>query len=310
MKVRFRGVRGSVPVPGPACARYGGNTACLQVTGENGECLVLDAGTGLRELGVELLKQGPPPPIHLFLSHTHWDHIQGFPFFAPCYVPGAKIHVRGPVHFSDGRQLREVFDLQMRYEFFPISNRQLAADVKYESIGETETSVGGIGVRSRFVNHTIRTLGYRLTENGRALVYTGDHEPYYNLFAGEKAAGAAGDDEADDDDLFGDADAAVEEAEARFVEFLRGADLLVVDAQYTPEEYRASRRDWGHSSWDYCLEWMKRAGADRLVLTHHDPQRTDEELEAVSAEVRRAAADKGLDPQKIFTAREGDEYVV
>ncbi|MFH1023018.1 MAG: MBL fold metallo-hydrolase [Planctomycetota bacterium] len=300
MKIRFWGVRGSIPVPGPATARYGGNTACLEVTGAGGECIILDAGTGARALGLDLARRKPLPPIYLFISHTHWDHIQGLPFFVPGYVKGAEIHVRGPVHFVETKSLKEIFDHQMRYEFFPISNIQLGATFTYDTMKEGALSVGGIALRSQFTNHPIRSLAYRLEENGKSLVYTGDHEPYQNIFAAPAK-------DADDDLLFGSVDATVEDANRRFVEFIRGADLLVADSQYTPAEYPATKRGWGHASWDWCLRWMKEGAVKRMILTHHDPARTDETLDKIQEEVRTAAKGMGLDPAAVEMAREGME---
>ena len=243
MKVRFWGVRGSIPIPGSETLRYGGNTPCIEVEGSGGECIILDAGTGLRVMGIDLVKRSSRlPDIHLFISHTHWDHIQGFPFFAPCYVPGAVINLRGPAHFFKNKSLESVFDILMQYDFFPVSSQQLAARIAYESIMETSLEVGTVGIKTQFANHPVQSLVYRLTQNGRTLVYTGDHEPYYNLFGRAGGAGAPG--QSDDDVLFGDVESTVADANGRFIDFIRGADLFVVDSQYTPEEYPETRRNW------------------------------------------------------------------
>ncbi|MCX8043155.1 MAG: MBL fold metallo-hydrolase [Desulfobacterota bacterium] len=300
MKVTLWGVRGSVPVPGPATVRYGGNTPCIEVVGASGEYIILDVGTGAHALGRDLLSRPPlPSPIHLFISHTHWDHIQGFPFFAPCYVPGVTVHVRGPVHFHQHRQLRDVFDQQMQFEFFPISNSQLAATITYESLAETSLSVGSLTVTTQFMNHSVQCLGYRICEQNRTMVYTGDHEPYYNVFV----------DGADplDDPLVGDAGAMVDRATERFLSFLSGADLVIIDCQYTPTEYPVKKRTWGHSSWDYCLTWMQQAAVRCMVLTHHDPLRSDDALDAMTQDIHRAAAERGIDPDMVLIAREGME---
>jgi phosphoribosyl 1,2-cyclic phosphodiesterase len=308
MKVKFWGVRGSIPIPGSATVRYGGNTPCVEVRGEHGECIILDAGTGIRAMGLDLLKRGSPLPlIHVFISHTHWDHIQGFPFFTPCHIPGTAVQVKGPVHYLENKSLQDIFDIQMQYEFFPVSSQQLAAEVQYEALNETTLEIGSVQIKTQFMNHSIRSLGYRLIDNGRSMLYTGDHEPYYNLFDAKDDSHAPED---DDDILFGDVEATVEAANKRFVDFVRDVDLFVVDCQYTPDEYPASKRNWGHSSWDYCLEWMKSAGADRMVLTHHDPHRTDDALDDILGRVRQAARDKGIDPQKIMMAQEGMEISV
>ncbi len=245
MKVKFWGVRGSISVPGPATVRYGGNTTCIEVKGRQGECIILDAGTGLRCLGMDLLKRGVPLPlINIFISHTHYDHIHGFPFFAPCYIPGTVIQVKGPVHYLEKRSLKDVFDIQMQYDFFPVSNQQLAADIHYEALNETSMEINHLRIKTQFSNHPVRCLGYRITENGRSMVFTGDHEPYYNLFDTEDAPRSP---ESEDNLLFGDVEATVRDVNRRFADFVRDADLFVVDCQYTPDEYPAGKRGWGHS---------------------------------------------------------------
>ncbi|MEI6126067.1 MAG: MBL fold metallo-hydrolase [Pseudomonadota bacterium] len=307
MNIKFWGVRGSIAIPGPTTMRYGGNTPCIEVQGGQGECIILDAGTGLRSLGNDLIKRGiSASGIHLFISHTHWDHIQGFSFFAPCYIPGMKINVKGPVQYHEARSLHEVFDLQMQYDFFPVSNNQLAADICYENLHETELAIGSLGIKTQFMNHSIQSLGYRLTELGKTIVYTGDHEPYYDVFNDSYDAHPSPDDVSLSEEL----GSIVQDATSRFIDFVRGADLFIVDCQYTPEEYPSKKRTWGHSSWDFCLDWMQLSGAGRMVLTHHDPLRTDDALDDILIRVREKARDRGINPEKIMMAREGMEIEV
>ena len=196
-----------------------------------------------------------------------------------------------------------LFRSQMRYEFFPVSNRQLAANIVYEAVGEAQWTIGRLTVHSQFTNHTIRSLGYRVVENGRVVIYTGDHEPYFNLFADDKARNA--DDEAS---MIGEAETAVREAEARFRTFLQDADVLIADSSYTPEEYQHGKRNWGHAHWGYWLDLMKTANIKRLLLTHHEPLRSDEELEHILTEVRTAAKALELDGDRIALAKEGEEW--
>jgi phosphoribosyl 1,2-cyclic phosphodiesterase len=307
MKIKFWGVRGSIPVPGPDTARFGGNTACVEVTGGKGECIILDAGSGIRVLGLDLMKRGPLPLIHILITHTHWDHIQGFPFFGPCYIPGTPIRVKGPVHYIENGITRNVFDIQMQYEFFPVSNHALDAAITYESLGEESLEIDGINVKAQIVNHPVRCLSYRLTENGRTVVYTTDHEPYLYFHNAEWFKKYVKNGEK----ILSTADTtAVRNANRRFIDFIRGANLFIVDSQYTPDEYLSAKWGWGHSPWDHCLEWMKAAEVDRMALTHHDPLRTDKQLEKIHKDVLKAAQKMGLDPKKITMAREGMEHEI
>lgn len=309
MKIKFWGVRGSIPTPGPTTAKYGGNTTCIEVIGEQGECIILDAGTGIRSCGLSLLKKGfPLPEINIFISHTHWDHIQGFPFFAPAYIPDTTINVRGPVHFIESRTLKDIFDIQMQYDFFPISNQQLAANVTYESLIETQLNIGNITVRTQFANHPIRCLSYKIIENDHSIIYTGDHEPYFDLFNPTNDSDA--DTSEDDDLLFGQAASTVDDANKRFINFIQGTDLLIADCQYTPDEYPSVKRNWGHSSWDFCLDSMMKANAGKMILTHHDPSRSDDELDKILIKVREIARDNNIDPKHIMTAQENMEISI
>ena len=312
MKVRLWGVRGSIPSPGPTTARYGGNTTCIEVNGDDGEFVILDAGSGIRPLGLDLMSRGPLPEMHLFISHTHWDHIQGFPFFVPCYIPGSKMHIRGPVYFEETMGLRDIFDMQMRYEFFPITNQQLAAEIDYRNIKETTLDINNMVVKTKFTNHPLLCLAYRLEQNGKSFVFGADHEPYHNLFS--DGDDAAGNDDADseevdpDDAVFDNLEETVDDANARFLEFISGADLVVLDCMYTPDEYRTTKRGWGHASWDFCLDWMKEGNIKKMVLSHHEPVRSDDELDQTLIEVREAATNLGLTPENILMAREGMEF--
>ncbi len=304
MKLKLWGTRGSIPSPGPSTIKYGGNTACIHIEGSKNECIILDAGTGIRPLGMELVEKCEfLPAIHLLISHTHWDHIQGLPFFEPFYFQDAKIDIKGPAHFLEEKMLKNILDVQMQHEFFPVSKEHLKANITYETLDETEFDIGNIHVKSLFSNHPTRSLIYHLTEKGKSIVYTGDHEPYYNLFDVGKESPS----NETDDIFFDDTDTTVSNANGRFVNFIKGVDLLVIDCQYTPEEYPSLRRGFGHSSWNYCLDWMKEAGVKKMALTHHDPVRTDDDIDKMFDNIREAAEKKGIDPGKIVMAKEGVE---
>lgn len=291
MKLKFWGVRGSIPCPGPATARYGGNTSCIQVLG-GPDVVILDAGTGIRELGQELAAQKRPLRIHLFLSHTHWDHIQGFPFFAPIYSPGNELFVYGPRALE--KSLEDALMFQMQYSYFPVRGVELAARVRFTELGEETFSIGGFEVSTKSMNHPIRVLAYKFSHEGRSALYTGDNEPYYDVLA----------------DRSGARETAVrrraefiQECNEKVVEFCRGVDVLVADAQYTDEEYE-TKRGWGHSSISHVLALARRSAARTLVLFHHEPTHDDKTLAALERDARRRAARDRL-RAKIVMAREG-----
>lgn len=282
MRVRFFGTRGSLPVPGPGTVRYGGNTACVEV--RSGDTLVvLDMGTGAYALGQELMRSGGPVRGHVLISHTHWDHIQGLPFFAPFFVPGNEWDIYAPRGLN--ASLRETLSGQMQYTYFPVTLEQLGATIRYHDLVEGHLTVGGVEIDARYLNHPALTLGYRLRADGVTFVYSCDHEPY-----------AAG---------LGRGHGAIEAQDRAHVAFLADADLVVHDAQYTAQEY-AAKVGWGHSSIEYALHVARAAGVRRLAITHHDPTRDDDALEAIVARIRPVAArPEGGPAVDLFAAREG-----
>ncbi|MGK7344206.1 MAG: MBL fold metallo-hydrolase [Candidatus Nitrospinota bacterium M3_3B_026] len=272
MQIQFWGVRGSIPSPGPETSQFGGNTPCVEVRNDNEPVIILDAGTGIRKLGMEILADPTVSEIHLFFSHTHWDHIQGLPFFAPLFNPRYRIKMYGPVHYS--KNLEQILSLQMEYTYFPVRVAELAADLTFHDITEQEFDVGaGIKVKTKYVNHPVVCLAYRIDQDGKSFVYLTDHEPYRNLFESE------GDAVGEEGRLV-----AREQSES-LVEFIEGADLLCVDAQYTPEEYK-TKVGWGHSSVDDAYQLARDGGVREVALFHHDPDRTDAELYQILQELQ------------------------
>ncbi|MBI4617989.1 MAG: MBL fold metallo-hydrolase [Planctomycetes bacterium] len=290
MKVRFWGVRGSVPTPGPRTVRYGGNTSCVEVIAGEAS-LVLDAGTGICELGRVLAARGGSVQTELLITHTHMDHIQGFPFFVPAFIPGNRIDVYGPKEFDKG--LFDVFRLQMDYSFFPVRVSELAATVEFHDLSEDRFAVGPFRIAAQALNHPVLTLGYRIEAEGSTLVYAPDHEPYFDFMHGGETRGLSRQ--------------AIEETvraqNDRIVEFLGRADLLVLDSQYTPQEYE-KRHGWGHSSWSHSVDLALAAQVRHFVLFHHEPTRDDDGLERVLGEARARAAAAGSS-MEISLAREG-----
>lgn len=281
MKVRFWGVRGSIPCPGPLTQKYGGNGACIELRiGEEGRLVIIDAGSGIRQLGNYLMRHDlPRGPIQteIFLSHTHWDHIMGFPFFVPIYMPGSRLKVYGPVSFED-ETLEEVVGGQMKYRYFPVNMGELRSSIEYIRLREEAGRDHGDGLRvtTKFLNHPITALGYRFEYQGKSFCTCYDFEPFRNLFL------------TDPDHPEYDEAMAVEGAEVAreqnqaMEDFFAGADLLVHDSQYTDAEMKG-RVGWGHSSCEYAIAAAARAGVKRLALFHHDPDRTDEQIDAMAA---------------------------
>src|SRR5688572_5869217 len=177
MWTKFWGTRGSVATPGPSTLKFGGNTSCVELRCDDGTLIVLDCGTGARGLGVSLMASGEKPLRgHLLLTHTHWDHIQGFPFFAPLFVPGNEWDVYGPG--GAGRELRAILTAQMEFAYFPIALDQLGATIRFHDLSEGTLQIGGARVTARYLNHPAVTLGYRVEAGGVSVVYTADHEPH------------------------------------------------------------------------------------------------------------------------------------
>jgi CheY-like chemotaxis protein/phosphoribosyl 1,2-cyclic phosphodiesterase len=281
MRIRFWGTRGSLAKPGPDTIRYGGNTSCVEVRAEDGTLVVLDCGTGAHDLGRALVAPGERPQRgHLLITHTHWDHIQGFPFFAPLFVPDTEWDVYAPRGLS--RSLEATLAGQMEYAYFPITLGQLGATIRYHDIEEGAFDVGGVRVTARFLNHPALALGYRLEADGVALVYATDHEPHSRH---HQSSGP------------------VHREDQRHVDFLAGADLIVHDAQYTEAEYPA-KMTWGHSSAAQAVDFAIAARARWLALFHHDPARDDDGVDRLvdACRARAAAAGSTLD---VFAAAEG-----
>ncbi|MEP7207428.1 MAG: GAF domain-containing protein [Casimicrobiaceae bacterium] len=268
MHIRFWGTRGSIAKPGPTTFRYGGNTSCVEVRSNSGTLVVLDCGTGAHPLGQALLEQpGGGSRGHLLISHTHWDHIQGLPFFAPLFVAGSEWDIYGPKGLSQG--LRQTLAGQMEHTYFPISLDDLGARIRYHDLVEGVFAIDDIEISTHYLNHPALTLGYRLRADGATLIYACDHEP-------NVAAAASGDVEITGNDC-------------AHVAFLDAADVVVHDAQYVATEF-PEKAGWGHSSAEYVVRVCHDAGVGTVVLTHHDPLRDDDAVDRLLEAVRMRAA--------------------
>ena len=302
LSVRFWGVRGSMPCPGPDTFVYGGNTACLEIRAHNRESLecrmaIIDCGTGIRPLGDKLLSGDywkGPVNADIFITHTHWDHIMGFPMFAHLYVPETKLRIRGPVS-TDEDTLESIIGTQLSYRFWPVRQSELAANIEYDQIKETTLELGdGFNVKTKYLNHPILCMGYKFEYQGKTIVTAYDHEPFRNIFPSNPIDPGYDEDAAREGEL-----AAVEE-NAKVDNFFRGADILIHDAQYTEGEFK-KHLGWGHSSYEQALGAVRRTGIKKIIFFHHDPNRTDKQLEDLEKNYQGAA---GSDTE-IIMAREG-----
>ena len=276
MRVEFWGVRGSIPSPGPDTVEYGGNTSCIAIRyGPHNGLIVVDAGTGIKRLGDNLVKHElPDGPIrgHLFLTHTHWDHIMGFPFFTPIFIPSSEIEVYGPVS-HESETIEQIIGMQLSYRYFPVRQNELAATIHYHELKEQAFELqDGMHVTTKFLNHPVLCLGYRFDYEGKSITTVYDNEPFRNLFPTDP--------EHPDYDpaLAEEGEEAAREQNAQLQEFYRGSDLLIHDSQYTLQEYLSSKIGWGHSPFEFAINTAHKGGVKRLVFFHHDPLRSDAEL--------------------------------
>jgi diguanylate cyclase (GGDEF)-like protein len=284
MHVRFWGTRGSIPTPGHRTAIYGGNTSCVEIRTQDGTTIVLDCGTGIRMLGLDMLRRPGPQRIHLLIGHTHWDHIQGFPFFTPAFIPGSELNIYGSPAFQ--RSLEDSLAGQMQYAYFPVKLQDLASRIHYHEVEEGFFRIGDILVETQYLNHTAPTIAYRLSADGATIAYVTDHEPFWN------SSGPPFNHPGDQ----------------RHIEFLRDTDLVIHDAQYTKDEYR-SKLGWGHSPTEYVTEVGMAAGAVRLALFHHDPTHDDEEIKRIE-DAERARVSAAGSSLEVFAAAEGMTFEV
>ncbi|MFN3198023.1 MAG: MBL fold metallo-hydrolase [Bradymonadia bacterium] len=275
IEATFWGVRGSIATPGASTVRYGGNTPCLEIRA-GGQLLIFDAGTGIRGLGAKLMREGGLVEAHLFFTHLHWDHIQGFPFFTPAFVPGNQLTIYGQ-HDDGERSVKAVLERQMVNPNFPVPLSVMRSEKTFEGLQPGDVvQLGEVTVRTAGLNHPGGCLGLRVDHKDRSLVFCTDteHDP-----------DASGPDEA-------------------VVGLARDADILIYDATFTEEEYLADRRGWGHSTYEEAVRVARAAGVRRLYFFHHDPAHDDAFLDARLAEARAwTSAERAL---TVDMAREGE----
>lgn len=297
-RLKFWGVRGSIPTPGAGTVRYGGNTACIEVRAD-GEIIVLDAGSGIRLLGQSLQREfgSKPISVSILISHTHWDHIQGLPFFLPAYSPKNQLRVFG----YDGTQtrLREILAGQMETQVFPVTLEELPGKVEIEELKRMDFSIGKVQVKSKFLNHPGVCAGYRIYTSAGSVAYLPDNEPFEQLDVQLRNRGAENE---------GHKYKAPAEERADLIEFLRDADILIVDAQYTDEEYQ-SKIGWGHGSISSVVSLAVASDAKRLLLFHHDPNHDDAMVDSIVEKARMQVAQSGKNIT-VEAAQEGSEVIL
>jgi ribonuclease BN (tRNA processing enzyme) len=278
--------------------KYGGNTSCLEIRADE-RLVIIDFGTGIKPLGDWLMtndfKKGPID-TDIFITHTHWDHIMGFPMFSPIFFPSSKLRIRGPVSYEDDT-LESIIGAQLSYRYWPVRQSELSARIEYDQIKETSLDLGdGLWVTTKYLNHPILCLGYRFEYKGKSIVTAYDHEPFRNLFPTDPA------DPSYDEDAAREGEQVAREENEKILRFFLGADVLIHDTQYTAAEYKA-HLGWGHSSYEYAINSAHKARVKKLVLFHHDPNRTDEQLEQLEKEYRAKVL--GKTRMEVMMAREG-----
>jgi phosphoribosyl 1,2-cyclic phosphodiesterase len=287
--VKFWGTRGSIPTPGDRTRKYGGNTSCVEIRcGDH--LFICDAGSGIRELGADLLARGKSHISgHLLFSHAHWDHIQGFPFFGPADVPGNRFLIYGAKQGDD--RFFQLLSGQMKSDYFPIGFGALRAEINADYLDDGRKEIGGVLVQTLPLNHPGGCLGYAFLHESKKIVYATDNEITM---------------EASPDDSNGQA--RLRTVPRALVEFVRGADLLIADGQYTDAEYK-SRVGWGHTSCLTAVDWAVQAGVKQLAVFHHDPAHADSFVDEIIESCRCRVSDLGA-KLVVFAAREGVELQI
>lgn len=272
--IKFWGVRGSIPTPGPTTIKYGGNTSCVELRHEN-KLFILDAGSGIRPLGNELLKIKSSIIANIFISHMHWDHIQGIPFFTPAYIPGNQFTFYGSENTQ--KDLATIIADQMDPTYFPIELKDMAASLNFKNLSEGRYNIDDTQIETVYVNHPGNALGYKLNLDGKTIVYISDNEPFTsgNLDKLNSQQDSS-------DPLIG------EDGNQKLINFIKNSDILIHDAQYTEDEY-TTKISWGHSPLNYTVNIAIKADVKKLILFHHDPLHDDDMIDKMLEDAKDLA---------------------
>jgi len=293
MKVKFWGVRGSIASPGPSTVRYGGNTTCIEVRTDNNELIIIDAGTGIFPLSQSLLSE-LPVTANVLITHSHWDHIQGLPFFIPNFIPGNTLRLHGAFDPVSGKGVEQVMSVQLQYSYFPVREAEMKAHIEYVTLTPNESfQMGSATITPFMMNHPVIDFGYRIEANGKSVFFTGDHEPPPNIYEPQ-------------DPEYAEYQSFVDAKTADILRAMSGVDVLIADSSYTQAEYPA-KKGWGHGTFHTSIDYAKQARAKMLFCTHHEPTRSDDALEKVFEQVLHEHPRQPGDPQYRL-AREGESY--
>ncbi len=293
MKVKFWGVRGSIASPGPNTVHYGGNTTCIEVRTDNNELIIIDAGTGIFPLSQTLVAE-MPLTANVLISHSHWDHIQGLPFFAPNFIPGNLLRLHGAFDPVSGKGVEQVMSVQLQYSYFPVRESEMKARIEYVTLApEQSVRIGSATVTPCLMNHPVINFGYRIEANGKSIFFTGDHEPPQNIYL-------------PGDPQYAGYQVLVDSKNKNILHAMSGVDVLIADCSYTEQEYPA-KKGWGHGTFSSSIQYAVNAGAKVLFCTHHEPTRSDAALDAV---FRQVLVDHPKQPggPDYRLAREGESY--
>ncbi len=271
--------------------RYGGNTTCIEVRTDNNELIILDAGTGIFPLSQSLLAE-LPVTANVLITHSHWDHIQGLPFFIPNFIPGNTLRLHGAFDPVSNNGVKQVMSVQLQYSYFPVREAEMKAHIEYVTLMPGESiELGSAKVTPYMMNHPVINFGYRVEANGKSVFFTGDHEPPTNIYEPNDAE-------------FVEYQTFVDEKADYIARAMAGVDVLIADCSYTSAEYPA-KKGWGHGTFQSSIHYARQAAAKVLFCTHHEPTRSDDALDTAFAQVLRDNPRQPGDPQYRL-AREGD----